>query len=131
MTTEIWAAIIRAIGVITATIIKVVFNYLKHNKQEKSTDVLMYEEQIGIRVCDGKYFQIKLDIGTRLFTLERHIKEWELIEIVAASKPFSIAPNRAVHYGDKIALKAINNNNFIGANLNNVNALFIITYLSN
>ncbi len=118
MTKEIWIAIIGAVGVIVATVIKVVFSYLKHHKKREFVDIVLYGDQIGIRACDGNYFQVKLDIGTRLFALERHIKNWELLEIVAASRPFSITPNRAVHYGDKIALKAMNNNNFIGANLN-------------
>jgi len=115
MEKEIWAALIAAIGAIIVAIIKIISN---HDKREKFIDFVMYGEQIGIRVCDGNYFQVKLDIGTRLFALERHIENWELLEIVAASRPFAITQNKPIHYGDKIALKALNNKNFLGANLN-------------
>lgn len=82
-----------------------------------SSDVVKYGAEVGIRTCDGKYVQTNLDRGSELFALKRHIKGWEIFEIVSPSSPFSIAANKAVRYGEKVAFRAIINGNFVGANL--------------
>jgi hypothetical protein len=103
------------IAVISAIAGPIVVNAIV--RRNNSLDVVMYGAEIGIRTCDGKYVQTRLDSGSELFAIERHVKEWEIFEIVSPSSPFSIALNKAVRYGDEVALKAKNNYNFVGANL--------------
>lgn len=80
---------------------------------------LHYGQQIGIRACDGFYIMCDLTHESKLHGRERHIREWELFEIVEVSCPFASMRYRPVRYNDKITFRAINNGNFVGCDLEN------------
>jgi hypothetical protein len=81
----------------------------------KDQQILAYGQAVAIRTCDGKYVTADLNNDNTLVARERHVKEWEVFKIVHAASPFSPMPKRAVHYGDRVALLATNNQNFVGA----------------
>ena len=115
MPEAIIVAIIGTAGVIGAAAIKAYFDF-RATKNSLDSDIVVYGAEIGIRVFNGKYVQSKiLENGyAQLYALEHHVKLWEIFEIAAANAPFSISPNRPVHFGDKVAFRAKNNGNFVG-----------------
>jgi hypothetical protein len=80
--------------------------------------VIYYGDQIAIRACDGTYWQVNRDNGDKVMALAKHVKEWELIEIVSVDDEFVSKRKRPVRYNERVAFRFITNNSFIGADLN-------------
>lgn len=78
---------------------------------------LFYGCKVALRTYDSNYVTADLNQDHQLFGRAKSIKAWQIFEIIDATMPFSQVPKRPVRYGDKIAFKALNNNKFVGANL--------------
>jgi hypothetical protein len=89
--------------------------------QDEGDNIIHYGDQVAIRVCDGTYWQVNRNDGDKVMALARHIKEWEIIEIVAVGDEFVSERNRPVRYNDKVAFRFTTNNSFVGADLNTTN----------
>jgi hypothetical protein len=117
--------IVQALATVVAAVIVAIVgpiiyrNYITRPKQ----DALTFGKKVGIRACDGRYVMADLNTNSRLLGREHHLKEWEMFEIVDALDPFSSVP-KPIRYGDKVALRAINNGSFVGAALDSNGELF-------
>lgn len=85
---------------------------------DKMDNVIYYGDKIGIRVCDGTYWQVNRNNENKVMALARHIKEWEIIEIVAVGDEFVAEKKRPVSYNEKVAFRFTINNAFVGADMN-------------
>src|ERR1044071_669366 len=94
---------------ILATFTGRVVDYFVRKRERRNQDILTFGSRIAIRSFDGKYVQTDTNNRSKLIAREKHVQEWEIFIIVDAGDPFSYAADRPVHYGDKVALKAINN----------------------
>jgi hypothetical protein len=66
---------------------------------------------------NGRYVQANNDTTTGdLIARGAKVDSWENFEIVDSEAPFSYVKNKPIHYGDKIGLKALSNNYFVGVN---------------
>lgn len=84
-------------------------------------NLIHYGDQIAIRVCDGTYWQVNRNENDRVMALARHIKEWEIIEIVAVGDDFVSEKNRVVQYNEQVAFRFVENDSFVGTDLNSSN----------
>ena len=84
-------------------------------------NLLHYGDQIAILTCDGTYWQVNRDEGDKVMALAKHIKEWEFMEIVAVGDEFVSERNRVVRYNEQVAFRFLENNSFVGADLNSSN----------
>jgi gas vesicle protein len=91
-------------------------NTISPSKVAKGKKILTYGAQISIQACNGRYVMSDLNKGGKLSATAEHTKEWELFEIVDASNQHSNNQNRPVRFGDKVALRAVNNSNFVAIN---------------
>jgi hypothetical protein len=89
--------------------------------QNESDNIICFGDQIGIRACDGEYWQVNRNNEDRVMALAKHIKEWEIIEIVAVGDEFVSQKKRPVRYNEEVAFRFIVNNSFVGADLNTIN----------
>jgi len=89
--------------------------------QDEDNTVIYYGDQIGIRVCDGTYWQVNRDDRDKVMGLAKHIREWEIITIVAVGDEFVSQKRRPVRYNEKVAFQFAVNNSFGGADLNSSN----------
>lgn len=89
--------------------------------QDNGDNFIHYGDQISIRVCDGSYWQVNRNEGDKVMALARHIKEWEIIEIVVVGDEFVAEKNRVVRYNEQVAFRFVENNSFVGADLNSSN----------
>ena len=101
------------IGSLGALLLSWMYRNIRRNR------VIMYGYSVAIRTHDHNYVTADLNRDHQLFGRAQNIKAWQIFEIVDASKPFSQKSKQIVRYGDKIALKALNNDRFVGADLNN------------
>ena len=85
--------------------------------QEDNDNLIYYGDQIAIRVCDGNYWQVNRDNGDRVMALAKHIKDWEIVEIVAVSDEFVAEKGRPVCYNEEVAFRFLANNSFVGSGL--------------
>lgn len=90
--------------------------------QDDNDNVIHYGDSVAIRVCDGTYWQVNKDNVDKVMALARHIKEWEIVEIVAMGDEFVSKKNRPVRYNDIVAFRFATNDSFVGAQLNTSNS---------
>jgi hypothetical protein len=90
--------------------------------QDESDNIIHYGDKIAIRVCDGAYWQVNRDNGDKVVATAKHIKEWEVIEIVHVGDEFVAEKDRPVRHNDKVAFRFTTNNSFVGADLNTKNS---------
>jgi hypothetical protein len=79
--------------------------------------ILKYGQRVAIRTYDNTYVTLDLNHFNQMVGGAKEIKAWQLFEIHLASNPYSETRKRSVRYGDKIALRAVNNDCFVGASL--------------
>lgn len=91
---------------------------LSREWQADDDNVIHYGDQVAIRACDGTYWQANGNDFHKLMSIERHIKEWEIFQIVAADDEFVAVKNRPVRFNDKVAFWFAASKSFIGARLN-------------
>lgn len=89
--------------------------------QNKNDNLIFYGDQIAIRVCDGTYWQVNRDDSDKVMALARHIKDWEIVEIVSARDEFVAEKGRPVRYNEDVAFRFLANNSFIGSDLHSEN----------
>lgn len=89
--------------------------------QNENDNLIYYGDQIAIRVCDGTYWQVNRDNGDKVMALARHIKEWEIVEIVAVGDEFVAEKGRPIRYNEAVAFRFIDNNSFVGSDLHSEN----------
>lgn len=82
-------------------------------------NLIHYGDRVAIRTYDGWYWQTNRDNGDKIMALAKHVREWETFQIVAVGDEFVSTENRVAKYNDKIALRFISNDCFIGSDLNN------------
>ena len=92
-------------------------NFTKNIKQNQEITVHR-GDKISLKArSNGRYVQANNDTPTGdLVANGSRIDSWENFEIVGSENPFSYVKNVPIHYGDKIALKALINNHFVGVN---------------
>lgn len=117
-----WAEIIAAIiaGIIGPVVI---LHYTRRLKPISKQDTLTFGKKVAIKTWNGTYVGADLNDDGKLFARVQHVQEWEVFEIVDALDPFTSTVNRPIHFGDKVAFKAMNNNSFVGADLDSQNEL--------
>jgi len=70
-----------------------------------------------MKTFDGRHVTADRNSNGQLISRTQHISLREIFEIESASEPYSEIPDRPVHYGDSIALKATDSENFVSCRL--------------
>jgi hypothetical protein len=86
-------------------------------------NTVRYGMHIALRTVDGKYVTTDLHGNAYLAGRAKKIGDWEIFEIVDPENPFSYDTTKIVHYGDIIALRAINHGHFVRSHSGRENKL--------
>ena len=81
-----------------------------------SKGVVAYGDTVVLVTFDGCYVQVAADERGTLTAISRDFGEWDKFEIVSATGAIA---GRSVKIGDKISLKAVKNNRYVGVDFNN------------
>lgn len=79
--------------------------------------LIRYGDRVAIRTYDGWYWQANRDKDERIMALAKHIRDWEIFQIVAVGDEFVSRKDRVAEYGDDIAFRFPGNDCFIGSEL--------------
>jgi hypothetical protein len=105
------------IAILVKQIASPIINYCVKNLKRKNKVIVHYGEQVAFRAFNGEYVQVNLNSdNNKLIACGLAVDAWEIFEVLDANEPFSYETNNPVHYGDKIALRAKENNKFVSVN---------------
>lgn len=115
----IFAAIIVSIA---APIIIRWYNKRIEVREEYESAIITWGSRVAIRVFRGLFASADLHQNGDIYGTAPKIQLWEIFEIRLPDEPHVSQPkNRYLKFGDKIAFRAVNNNDhtgFVSANLN-------------
>jgi hypothetical protein len=80
-----------------------------------SRGIVAYGDNVVLMTCNGSYVQVAPTESGTLTANSRVFGEWDALEVVSAAGAVS---GRSVKFGDRIGLKVLKSNQYVGANLN-------------
>lgn len=98
-------------GIICAFLVLIIY-YLNNHKN------IRYNDKIALLTDDKNYVTADLNQDRQLIGRSAKCGVWQTFEIVDANRLYTQEKKRLVRYGDIVALKAINNGCYVGANRN-------------
>jgi uncharacterized membrane protein YeaQ/YmgE (transglycosylase-associated protein family) len=104
------------VGIVCALFIVVIYHF-------NNSKVITYGSKAAIQTDDKNFVTSDSNHGNQLIGRAKRVGAWQVFEIVEADRPYSQEKYKVVHYGDHVALRAINTNQYVGAKLDSENEL--------